>query len=275
MSGLCYIYFMKHFAICCNHKIPNSVQVKDKLFEILANSDVSTEVLDIDELEGGFDFVFVIGGDGTILKTARFYAKTKTPVFGVNLGRLGFLSQSSEQELDTAVRKILDGKFVLQDRIMLKSGEYTALNDFVIKSCDLGRTAKFSLMINDKFVCDYLADGIIISTPTGSTAYGLSAGGPVLHPSLSAFVIVPICPHTLTARPIVVPDSEKLTVCTDGKTLLSADGQEFYEFDNRISVEKSDFNAELALIEGTEFYSVLKNKLHWATPPTYMEHAKF
>lgn len=262
---------MKKFAICCNHEIPNSVQVKDKLVHFLNDA----EILDIDDLKDGFDFVFVIGGDGTILKTARFYAKYQTPIFGINLGRLGFLSQSSEQEIDTAVEKILNGKYILQDRIMLKSGNYTALNDFVIKSCDSGRTANFSLKINDKFVCDYLADGIIVSTPTGSTAYGLSAGGPVLNPSLNAFVIVPICPHTLTARPIVVPDSEKITVCTDGKNLLSADGQEFYEFDSEVCIEKSEFNAKLALIEGSEFYSVLKNKLNWATTPTYMKHADF
>lgn len=262
---------MKNFAICCNHKIPNSVQVKDKLVKILPNA----KIIDIDTLEDGFDFVFVIGGDGTILKTARFYAKSQTPVFGINLGRLGFLSQSSEYEIGKAVEKIINNEYILQDRIMLKSGQYTALNDFVIKSCDTGRTSKFSLKINDKCVCDYLADGIIVSTPTGSTAYGLSAGGPVLNPSLNAFVIVPICPHTLTARPIVVPDTEKITVCTDGRSVLYADGQEFYEFDKEVCVEKSEFNAKLALIEGSDFYSVLKNKLNWATTPAYMEHANF
>lgn len=266
---LCYIKPMKNFAICCNHEIPNSVQVKDKLTKILSNSGITTKVLDIDGLKDGFDFVFVIGGDGTILKTARFFAKSKTPVFGINLGRLGFLSQSSEQDIEDAVQKILGGKYIVEDRIMLKTGSYTALNDFVIKSCDTGRTSKFSLKINDKFVCDYMADGIIISTPTGSTAYGLSAGGPVLTPSLNAFVIVPICPHTLTARPLVVPDSEKITICVDDKAWVSGDGQETFEFDNEICIEKSDFNAKLALTDDSEFYSILKNKLHWATPPAY------
>ena len=266
---------MKNFAICCNQEIQNSVQVKDKLVKILSDNNIKAKVFDVDSLKTGFDFVFVIGGDGTILKTARFYAKYQTPIFGINLGRLGFLSQSSELEINTAVGKILSGKYILQDRIMLKSNQYTALNDFVIKNCDSGRTSKFSLKINDKFVCDYLADGIIISTPTGSTAYGLSAGGPVLHPALNVFVIVPICPHTLTARPIVIPDGEKITVCTDDKNILSADGQEFYEFNKEISIEKSEFNAKLALIDNSDFYSVLKNKLNWATTPTYMKHANF
>ena len=230
----------KKFAICYNKQISHSIEVMEKLAKILSGYGVQS--FDIDELENGYDFVFVIGGDGTILKAARFYAKFKTPVFGINLGRLG----------------------------LLKCGEYTALNDFVIKGCDSGRTSKFSLKINDKFVCDYLADGIIISTPTGSTAYGLSAGGPVLAPSLNAFVIVPICAHTLTARPIVVLDTEKITVCTEGKAFVSADGQESFEVDNDICIVKSEFDAKLALLNGTEFYSVLRNKLHWATPPSYI-----
>ena len=264
---------MKNFAICYNQEIPHSVEVKDKLYKILKTKEVNVDVLNIDNLKAGFDFVFVIGGDGTILKNARFYAKTKTPVFGINLGRLGFLSQSSKEEIESSVDKILSGNFIIQDRIMLESGNSTALNDFVIKGCDLGRTSQFSLKINGKPVCDYLADGVIISTPTGSTAYGLSAGGPVLAPSLSAFVIVPICPHTLTARPIVVPDCEEITVCTDKKMqyVLSSDGQELFEFDNEVRIKKSVYTAKLALLENTEFYSILQNKLHWAMPPAYVK----
>ena len=260
---------MKNFAICYNQEISHSVEVKEELYKILLGKGIRVEVLNIDGLKSGFDFVFVIGGDGTILKTARFYAKFQTPIFGINLGRLGFLSQASKEDIENAVDKIIDGKFNIEDRIMLVGNDYTALNDFVIKGCDTGRTAEFSLKINGKFVCDYLADGVIIATPTGSTAYGLSAGGPVLTPSLNAFVIVPICPHTLTARPIVVSDTEKITVCTEGKGFVSADGQEFFEFDNEITMKKSDFKAKLALLDGSEFYSVLRNKLHWATSPSY------
>ena len=263
---------IKNIAICYNQGITHSVEVKDKLLNILSDKEISTSVLNIDSLSNGFDFVFVIGGDGTILKTARFYAKYHTPVFGVNLGRLGFLSQCSKEELENSVDKILSGNFIVQDRIMLQSGSYTALNDFVIKGCETGRTSRFSLKINEKYVCDYLADGIIISTPTGSTAYGLSAGGPVLTLSLNAFVIVPICPHTLSSRPIVVPDCEKITVCTDKKSKysLTIDGQELYEFANEIVITKSNYTAKLALLESTEFYSVLRNKLHWSMPPAYI-----
>lgn len=264
---------MKNFAICYNQEISHSVEVKDKLAEILLNKGIYPEILNIDALKEGFDFVFVIGGDGTILKTARFYAKYKTPIFGINLGRLGFLSQSSKEDIVKSVDEILNGKYVVEDRMMLKSGKFTALNDFVIKGCDTGRTSRFSLKINDKFVCDYLADGIIVSTPTGSTAYGLSAGGPVLAPSLKAFVIVPICPHTLTARPLVIPDCEKITVCTDcrEKYVLSADGQEFYEFNSEMEIVKSEYSAKLALLEDSKFYSILRSKLHWAIPPAYVK----
>jgi len=263
---------VKKFAICFNSKIEDSVQVKNELVSILNEKNLSAQILDIENLQSGAEFAFVIGGDGTILKSARFFAKYNTPVFGINLGRLGFLSQSSKENLKISLEKILNNEFVTENRIMLKSGTHTALNDFVIKGAEHGRTSKFSLKINGKFVCDYLADGIIISTPTGSTAYGLSAGGPVLTPSLNAFIIVPICPHTLTARPIVVPDTEKISVCTDkAKYSITVDGQEFYEFDNNneIIIEKSEFDAKLALLNSDEFYSVLRNKLHWATHPEW------
>lgn len=260
----------KKFAVCYNKNIENSNKAKDDLVHFLQKNSVYPEIFDIDNLKSGADFVFVIGGDGTILKTARFYSKFSTPVFGINLGRLGFLSQSSKENLEYAAGEILKGNYTLEDRIMLQSENFTALNDFVIKGGTRGRTSSFGLKINGKFVCNYLADGIIISTPTGSTAYGLSAGGPVLYPSLDAFVIVPICPHTLTARPIVIPDTETITICTpenSEKYVVSTDGQAFYEFENKIEIKKSNLCAKLALLNDCGFYSVLKDKLHWGISP--------
>lgn len=264
------MYSMKNFAIAYNRNIKNSADAMVELKDALQIHNVSADLIDIDNLKDGYDFVFVIGGDGTILKAARFYAKFSTPIFGINLGRLGFLSQCSRENIKKSVEKILDEKFIIEDRIMLQSGDKLALNDFVVKGTSTGRTSKFSLKINDKLVCDYLADGIIITTPTGSTAYGLSAGGPVISPNLNAFVIVPICPHTLTARPIVIPDNEKITISTGNPNesyVASTDGQEFYEFKSEIVITKSKFNAKLALLDGVEFYSVLKDKLHWGISP--------
>ena len=259
----------KKFAVVYNSSIADSVKLKDVICKSLESFKVFYESFSIDSLKSGFDFVFVIGGDGTILKTARFYAKSSTPIFGVNLGRLGFLSQCSACKIQDAINKIIAGEYTTEERIMLKCGNYSALNDFVIKSSLSGRTSRFSLKINDKKVCDYLADGIIIATPTGSTAYGLSAGGPVMVPSLDAFVIVPICPHTLAVRPIVVPDTEKITICAseDTEYFFSADGQEFMKVKTEINIEKSQYSVKLALLNENDFYSVLRDKLHWGISP--------
>ena len=261
---------LKKFAVVYNTNIEHSVEVKDEIVKLLIQNGKNVVTFDIDDLQSGFDFVFVVGGDGTILKAARFYSKYSTPIFGVNLGRLGFLSQCTAEKTENAVNKILNGEYTIDDRIMLRYDRYTALNDFVIKSSLSGRTSKFSLKINGKVVCDYLADGIIISTPTGSTAYGLSAGGPVMVPSLDAFVIVPICPHTLTARPLVVPDSETITICSSNKPdgyFFSADGQEFMRVNTEITINKYECPVKLVLLDGTDFYTVLRDKLHWGTSP--------
>ena len=260
----------KQFAVCYNRNVEHAIDAKNMLVNVLRKKNVSVEIFDVDNLNAGCDFAFVIGGDGTILKAARFFAKYNTPIFGVNLGRLGFLSQSKMEHIEAAVEQILQEKFHVEDRIMLESETNLALNDFVIKGNSLGRTARLSLRVNDKPVCDYLADGLIIATPTGSTEYGLSAGGPVLVPKLEAFVIVPICPHTLTARPLVIPDSEIITVnvsACDGCLVVSTDGQNFYECKNYISIRKSESKAKLAVLENSDFYAILRDKLHWGISP--------
>lgn len=265
----------KKYAIVYNKQITHSIDIKNELSTILQNNKIKPACFDIDNMEQNYDFIFVIGGDGTILKASRFYAKTSTPIFGINLGRLGFLSQCSADNIKNAVTRILDGEYSIENRIMLQYKNYTALNDFVIKSSMSGRTSKFSLKINNKIVCDYLADGIIISTPTGSTAYGLSAGGPVIVPSLDAFVIVPICPHTLTARPLVVPDSETITISaaeSESSYFFSADGQEFMEVNSEININKAPLPVRLVLLDGTEFYSVLRDKLHWGISPARLTY---
>lgn len=265
------LFLNKKIGIVYNPIVKNSLEVLQVLESLLLSKYINFEKCTIDAMASEFGFVFVIGGDGTLLKAARFYSKESTPVFGINLGRLGFLSQTNEGDLSTSIEKILDGKYKIEDRLMLKSNEgILALNDFVIKGSSASRTSRFYLSINDKFVCDYMADGLIVSTPTGSTAYGLSAGGPVLSPSLDAIVIVPICPHTLTARPLVIPSSEKITISTcDACTsfIVVADGQDSYNVTSKIEIEKSEFSAKLALLDDNEFYSVLRNKLHWGLAP--------
>lgn len=258
----------KKYAVAYNTKTNNCKQVVENLKKAFEKYQINADFIDINGLKSGYDFVFVAGGDGTILKCARYYAKSSTPIFGINTGRLGFLSQVSAQEIDKAVSEIAKGNFRIEERTMLESGSKTALNDFVIKGTTTGRTSRFTLKIDNRSVCDYLADGIIITTPTGSTAYGLSAGGPIISPALNAFVIVPICPHTLTVRPIVIPDNETISVCFEDKGkkyFASTDGQEFYEFSNEITIKKSEHNAKLVLLNDSNFYEVLRDKLHWGT----------
>ncbi len=259
----------KRYAICYNSLMENSSELMENLKGILADASLDFDVLNIDNLKSGYDFAFVIGGDGTILKAARFYSEFETPIFGINLGRLGFLSQASGENLESSVKKILSGDFKVEKRMMLEAGSYIALNDFVIKGDLAGRTSRFALEINGKFVCEYLADGIIISTPTGSTAYGMAAGGPVLAPDVQAITIVPICPHTFSARPIVVSadDEIKILPCKNNEYKVAADGQVAFSMSSEFVIKKSDKLANLALLNENDFYTVLRNKLQWGISP--------
>ena len=239
---------------------------------ILNLRDIDAKVLTTDEFRTEITFALVLGGDGTILKTARFFAPYDVPIFGINLGRLGFLSQTKSENIREALEYIMQGRYKLEERIMLSAfdGRMEALNDIVIKGDGFSRTSRLFVHINDNTVCDYLADGIIISTPTGSTAYNLSAGGPVLFPTLDAIVIVPICPHTMSARPIVVPSTEVINITSNpNKPLMkiSADGQNVWDLipNQSIEIKKSKNKAKLLLLDvkKNSFYSVLKEKLHW------------
>ena len=250
-----------------NKEISGYAEVLNELEKVLSeNPRAEFKSFNIDEMEAFGEFTFVIGGDGTLLRAAVFYSGI--PVLGINLGRLGFLAQAGVGEIQEAVNAVINGKYSIEERLMLSSKQYLALNDFVIKGCTPSRTSKFYLEINGKFVCDYIADGLIISTPTGSTAYGLSAGGPVLYPDLEAFVIVPICPHTLNVRPLVVPAYETITVKTSDRLLsVAADGLDTAECVKEISIHKSEKKAMLAFLDDDSFYSVLRNKLHWGFSP--------
>jgi len=254
------------YGICYNSEISGYQGIIEKLKNLLNLFNAKYCIFSVDELDSECNFVFVIGGDGTILKTARFYSKLNVPVFGINLGHLGFLSQTSEFGLEKALEKIMHDDYKVETRTMLECGEYTALNDFVIKGVESSRATNFSLEIDGKFVCEYFADGLIIATPTGSTAYGMASGGPVLSPDSDVLEIVPICPHTFSARPIVVPAFSKIRI-KGQRYCVSADGQEVFETCEDILINKSKFSAKLVLLSGNDFYSVLRNKLHWGITP--------
>lgn len=257
-------------AIFYNEDINGAEELSKKVSACFDSSAVAS-IEKMREFNDNFSLVIAIGGDGTILKSARYCAPKGIPLFGFNMGRLGFLAQGMPDESDEVIQKIKRGDYRIENRIMLSTitegKEYTALNDMVIKGAAYSRTSTLSLYINNELVSDYLADGLIISTPTGSTAYTLSAGGPVVAPDLDCFIIVPICPHTLSCRPLVVPSKEKITIkmSSGNKFQLTSDGQEGIEIKEEVTIKKSSNHAKLVLLNksGDEFYSVLRRKLHW------------
>ena len=234
----------------------------------------SSRIHTLDNMPDDATFVIVIGRDGTLLKCARKYCESDVPLFGFNMGRLGFLAQALPDETQRVISKIKAGDFRIEKRTMLKcpTTGAVALNDMVIRGAAYSRTSTLNLYINNIKLCSYLADGLIISTPTGSTAYALSAGGPIISPNLECFVVVPICPHTLNARPIVVPTGEhiKITTVEAPKDFqMTADGQDARIVKNEVCVEKHSKYSKLLLLnnEGGHFYDILREKLHWGIAP--------
>lgn len=261
---------LKNVAVIYNPEIEGSQFVAKIIIEKFKNASAYT----LENMPSDASFVIVVGGDGTLLKCARKYSMLDVPIFGFNMGRLGFLAQAMPDEINNVVNKIMLGDFRIEKRIMLKcpTTGAVALNDMVIKGATFSRTSTLNLYINDIKLCSYLADGLIISTPTGSTAYALSAGGPIISPNIECFVVVPICPHTLNARPIVIPASEhvKITTLDAPKDFqITADGQDAKIIKNEICVEKYDKYAKLLLLNnnGNHFYDVLREKLHWGMAP--------
>lgn len=229
------------------------------------------------------DLVIVIGGDGSLLNAARAIVANQVPIVGINRGRLGFLADVLPEHMEQALTDILDGnyseekRFLLDARIIRKGKTFaqsTALNDVVLYTGSIARMIDFEVYINDHFVLRQQADGIITATPTGSTAYALSAGGPILYPTLKALTITPLCPHTLSSRPIVVDsDCDIRLVLTDSKDIkpkLSCDGQSHFDLEatDQISIQKHPVELTLIHPKSHEYFSVLREKLGWGTHKT-------
>jgi len=220
-------------------------------------------------------FAIVLGGDGTLLGAARALAPWGIPILGVNLGRFGFLTELETSNAFECLPRFLSGDCIRDERLMLsalvvRNGKVVyrgrALNEACVARGHYGRLTVLSLSVSGKAVDAYEADGIIISTPTGSTAYSLSAGGPIVAPEIDAFLVTPICPHTLYSRSIMVPGSESCeieVVLPSQSTMLSLDGQEFYalEKNDLIMIRKSEFKVMLLRRNGWSFYDVLRKKM--------------
>jgi NAD+ kinase len=227
--------------------------------------------------DGGCDLIVVLGGDGTLLSVARRHAGGP-PILGVNLGRLGFLTEIAREELYPTLVEVLAGEFVSEPRSLLevtleradgRRQTYLALNDAVLAKTALSRIIELELVVDGRPVSRYRADGLVVSTPTGSTAYNLSAGGPILHPLLPVAVLTPICPHTLTLRPLVVPDTSRVevTLRTPRESVyLTVDGQEGDTVGHGDRVRIVRHAAQVQLVRAgvpRSIYEGLRSKLHW------------
>jgi NAD+ kinase len=225
----------------------------------------------------GVDLLVVLGGDGTILSAVRSLRGAELPVLGVNLGRLGFLTEVTLSELYPVMQRLLEGKTALETRASLSAAierggqqirEYVVLNDVVLNKGALARISDFEVRVDGRYLTNYQADGLIIATPTGSTAYSLSAGGAIVTPDLPAILLTPICPHTLTHRPIILRDSSQIEVrlvSKNGDVFLTLDGQEGFELTERdvVRVQKSDRRALLVRTLARDHFQVLRTKLMW------------
>lgn len=223
------------------------------------------------------DLVVVLGGDGTLLSVARLVESEKVPIFGVNLGGLGFLTEITLDELYPVLETVLAGSYRVSRRMLLQvtvrrrgepSAMYVVLNDAVMTKGALARIIELEVSVQQEYVTTYRADGLIICTPTGSTAYGLSAGGPILFPSMRAVVLVPICPHTVTNRPLVLPEDvtvQVVLVSQDQVVYLTLDGQEGFRLAQQDLVEVRRADREITLIVSPKksYYEILRSKLKW------------
>jgi NAD+ kinase len=285
----------KMFGVIANKRKPNIGDVTDALISWLEARNMGVLVWDdlsdcvkggkfasIDDVADQSDIVIALGGDGTLLRAARAVGDRLTPILGVNIGSLGFLTEVTVDEVYEALEEILSDGYRHEDRmnidaVVRREGEatevFTALNDMVINKGALSRVIEMKIAIGCDYLATYTADGLIVSTPTGSTAYSLSAGGPIVNPCMEAIIATPICPHTLAIRPMILaPDQELAVDLAAGHSLegepevrLTIDGQIGYELlhGDRITFRKSERKTRLVLSGYRTFYEVLRGKLKW------------
>ncbi len=248
---------------------------------------LSTEAMTLDlpvtrfaeaSLADNAELIIAVGGDGTMLAAARLASDKGVPLLGINRGRLGFLADVTPDEMLTSVDHILDGNYTRDSRLQVQAtlsradgseSSGVALNDVVLQRRETGRMVDFETRVGEHYVNTHAGDGLIIATPTGSTAYALSCGGPILEPQLDAMVIVPVCPHTLTDRPIVIPSREPIEVHLrerdDTKAAITIDGRSMGRIHSgdRLTIRPAESRINLIHPPGYDFYGILRSKLFW------------
>ncbi|MEZ0322937.1 MAG: NAD(+)/NADH kinase [Hydrogenothermaceae bacterium] len=248
----------------------NLHKIESEVIENLADLEKEENVKDL-------DMIIVVGGDGSVLITARRVAKYKIPIIGVNLGRLGFLAEINKENAFNQLKLILSKPLCISKRMMLRATLYRddreilvadVLNDVVVNKAILARIVDVAIYIGDRYITTYNGDGIIISTPNGSTGYALSAGGPIVYPTMEVFIVVPICPHTLTDRPIILPTLEPITIDIVSKekiAWLTLDGQEGTQlfYGDKIVIQQSPYYTYLVRTPYKNYFDILREKLNW------------
>lgn len=280
---------MKKIGIICKIGRPEPVEIlreflpwlREKGYEVFLESRPA-EALGVqgyasEQIPGLADMIIVLGGDGTMLSVARLVGSRGLPILGINLGGLGFITEINRNEIFSAVEKVLAGDCSVEERIMLSAfvyrndtqiADFIVLNDVVINKGALARIIELETYVNAFYVSTFKADGLIVATPTGSTAYSLSAGGPILYPTLNNIIMTPICPHTLTNRPIVLPDDAFIEVIVRSESedvLLTLDGQVGFSLqkDDKVAIKKSGFTTKLLIPRERDYFQVLREKLKW------------
>ncbi|MGB2989032.1 MAG: NAD(+)/NADH kinase [Candidatus Zixiibacteriota bacterium] len=231
------------------------------------------------ELGKESDVLISLGGDGTMLASARAVGQRQTPILGINLGGVGFLTEINSNDLCNALNKLKRGDYFIEKRMVLetevegiKKLDQYGLNDVVLDKGEVARLFLLHLYLQDEFICSYSADGLIVSTPTGSTAYCLAAGGPIINPRMNAIIVSPICPHTLASRSIVFSENETLKVVVELSSrhaVLTIDGQVAFKLKSGSSVliRKAKHSVNLVKFRDRSFYDILRTKLHWGARP--------
>ncbi len=259
--------------------MPNMRKAKAKGFVSKLNAWLRKKKIEtvIDDIDSSVDGILVIGGDGTLLNVARRTAKMEKPILGINLGSFGFLTDVTLKKLYPALDRFVRNRYPIEERMLLavrifrkgkKIKDFFALNDVVVKNGLHARVIKLELEVNNKYVATYFGDGLIVSTPTGSTAYSLAANGPVVHPGLPVFILVPICAHTLTLRPLIISSSDTISVrvlSNHEESILTVDGQENLRLDigDKLQVVKAKEKLKLASTHKEDYFSILRKKLKW------------
>lgn len=263
--------------------IKNDDKAEQKALELekrLGNRCIVIDVRNSDPKDIPDDLLcmIVLGGDGTFLSAARFIGDLDIPLVGIKFGEVGFLAETTEEDLDKVVTLILEEKYIIQERSRIEIRvvrdneqiiDVDVLNDAVINKSALSRLASCAVYIDSTYLTTYRADGLIVATPTGSTAYSLAAGGPVVHPFVPSIILTPICPFTLTNRPLIIPDLAKIEIRLEGSPedmILTLDGQEGFEMDpgDRIFIKKSKNHIKMISFEDQSYFKVLKTRLKWS-----------